>query len=264
MNLSSLYTSLRVFAWLLWFDVRFLAKDFWANLIDSLMWPIALIVVNGYVLPSLGMADNYGGFVSVSLLVMMGSYTAWTAAAIITADLTGERTIYYDLTLPLPYWMVWIKMALYLALKAGIFCLSSLFLGKLLLASKFSLEHFSLLRFVIVYTLSSLFFGIFALWSTVIVTSVESHSRLDLRLVGPMFFLNGFAASWTIMNGISPILGMLTASTPWIYAYEGTKGAVLGQAGFLPFWLCVGMLLLFSTLFLLMGIKLFKKRMDCV
>lgn len=264
MKLSSFFISLRVVGWLYWFDVRFLMKEFWDNLFDNIAWPFSLIFVSGYVSPLLGVPADYGVFISVSMLVIMGSYTAWTAAAPLAADLAGERKISYELTLPVPYWLVWIKVSLTLATKAAIFSVASLVIGKLVLWNSFSFAQFSLWRFGIVYIISCLFFGMFASWATVITKSVEGHSRLDLRLTGPMFYLNGWTASWLVMYTACPALGIFTLCTPWIYAYEGTRSAILGSNGYLPFWLCTGMLFTFTLIFALTGLRLFKKRMDCV
>lgn len=256
--------TVRVFGWLLWVDVRRIFNNFWDNLFDSLAWPTALITMSGYVMPAMGVPDNYGAFISVSMLIIMGSYTAWTGSAEIAADLEGPQAITYELTLPLPFWLVWIKTGLYLALKAAVFNISSLILGKLILGDSFNLVNLSVPRFLIVYAVAALFFGFFAAWTTVITKSIEGHSRLDLRLIGPMFYLNGWTASWATMYSVSKALGIFTLCTPWIYAYEGARSAILGSEGYLPFWHCVGMLLFFATIFLFMGMRLFKKRMDCV
>lgn len=264
MNIKSFFISLRVFRRLLWFDIRFLGKDFWDNFLDSLIWPSALIAMNGYVMPAAGMPANYGAFITVSMLIIMGSYTAWSAAFIIATDLAVEQTISYELTLPLPYWMVWLEKGLYLSLKAGIFNITSLIAGKIIMGSHFDLSYFSWWKFIVIYSLSSLFFGMFALWSTVFTDSVEAHSRLDLRLVGPLFYINGFLTSWHMMNKVSPMLGAITLCMPWTYAYEGTRVAILGQEGYIPFHVCVIMLCVFSLIFSIRAIQLFKQRMDSV
>jgi len=67
-------------------------------------------------MPSLGLPLNYGAFTAVSMVVIMGAYNAWAGSIAIAADLAGPKTITYDLTLPLPYWMVWIKNGLYLSM----------------------------------------------------------------------------------------------------------------------------------------------------
>lgn len=264
MNATSFYTSIRVFSWLLWTDVRLIGREFFSNLLDASAWPTVLILVNGYIMPALGMPENYGAFTAVSMVVIMGAYTAWTGSVVLAADLAGERAISYELTLPLPYWMVWIKCGLALAVKAAAFNIMPLLIGKIILGSRFDLSTFSPLQFLLIYVVSCLFFGMFALWSTVITNTAESHSRLELRLIGPMFFLNGWTASWIAMYGVSAALAIFVRFLPWIYAYEGSRAAVLGQEGFLNLWLCIGMLILFTVALTWMSIMLFKRRMDCL
>lgn len=264
MTLSRISTSLRVFCWLLWADVRFIWKDFFANLLDAVTWPAFLILINGYVVPAIGMPADYGAFTSVSMVVIMGAYNAWAGSMLIAADLAGDQTISYELTLPLPYWMVWIKNGLYLSIKAATFNIAPLFLGKLFLGDAFNLSNFSLFHFIVIYAVASLFFGMFALFSTVIVKTAEGHSRLELRLIGPMFFVNGWAASWAIMYVVSPVFAWAIRCLPWIYAYEGCRAAILGQQGYLNIWLCVYMLIFFIIVITSMSVWLFKRRMDCV
>lgn len=264
MTLSQFKLSLRVFGWLLWADARSLYKDFFNNLLDAITWPITIIFINGIIMPAMGFPANYGAFTAVSMIVIMGAYSAWAGSMPIAADLAGAQTITYELTLPLPYWMVWLKNGLYLALKSAVFNIIPLFIGKIILGDLLDFSNFSFFKFAIIYTISALFFGMFALWSTVITKSHEAHSRLELRLIGPMFFLNGWTASWAIMYGISPVLGIFVRCLPWIYAYEGCRAAVLGQEGYINIWLCAGMLALFTTTLTTMSIYLFKKRMDCL
>jgi hypothetical protein len=264
MKLQSWKTSLHVFSWLLWSDVRLIWKDFFQNLLDAMVWPITIILINGYVMPSLGLPLNYGAFTAVSMVVIMGAYNAWAGSIAIAADLAGPKTITYDLTLPLPYWMVWIKNGLYLAMRTAAFNSMPLLIGKIILGSQFDLSNFSVIKFSIIYAFSCLFFGMFALWSTVITKTAESHSRLEIRLIGPMFFLNGWAASWATLYVVSPALAIAIRCLPWIYAYEGCRAAVLGQKDYLNLWLCVGMIVIFTVLIMYSSIRLFKKRMNCI
>jgi len=258
------FSSLRVFSWLFWADARSIFTDFFNNLLDAIAWPAALIFVNGVIMPTMGMPANYGAFTAISMVVAMGSFSAWAGSMPIAADLAGPQTISYELTLPLPYWMVWLKNGLYLSLKSAVFNITPLFLGKLILGNIFDFSNFSLVQFTVVYITSSLLFGMFALWSTVITNSHAAHSRLELRLVGPMFFLNGWTSSWLTMYYSSPLLGIFVRFLPWIYAYEGCRAAILGQGEYINVWTCVGMLILFTVLITLHCTWLFKKRLDCV
>lgn len=264
MNSRSLNTSLRVASWLFWCDVKIMMKDWWNNVLNSIFWPVVLILANGYVLPAMGMPADYGAFVTVSMLIIMASFTAWSAANVLAADFETTRSINYELTLPLPYWMVYAKTVLAFALKAAVFNLVSLLIGKIILLDAFSLAHFNMAAFVLVYAVACIFFGAFAVWAASLAGSVEKFMNLELRVTGPLFFICGYSFSWEILNSISPLMGVLMLLTPWIYAYEGVRVSIFGPQGYLNYWLCVGMLILFIGIFIAAGLRLFKKRLDCI
>ncbi len=264
MNFRSCIISLRVFGWLFWHDFMVLIKDTHNNIIDSLGWPTALILMNGYITPALGMPSNYGTFITVSMLIITASFKAWGQSNDLAADLAGPQAISYELTLPLPYWMVLLKTILIYAIQASVFTLVVIGVGKIILGSSLAFPNFSWLGFTVVYGISCLFFATFSLWTAIFSMSVQEHTRLEQRLIGPLFFLSGFTASWALMNSVSPYLGTALLFTPWIYAYEGTRNAMLGPEGYFSLGVCVSMLLIFTILFWIYSTYLFKKRMDCV
>src|SRR5476649_2758408 len=132
-NYSALKFSLRTAGWLLWCDIRLFLKDWHNNILDAFFWPLVLILANGYILPAMGMPADYGAFIAISMLIIMASFTAWSAASVLAADFEATRSIGYELTLPLPYWMVYVKIVLHFALKAAFFNLITLLLGKIIL-----------------------------------------------------------------------------------------------------------------------------------
>lgn len=264
MNSQSLFISLRVAAWLLWVDVQLILKDWWNNTINSIFWPVVLILANGYVLPKMGMPADYGAFIAISMLIIMASFMAWDTANVLVADFETTRSINYELTLPLPYWMVYIKIILGFAFKAAVFNIMSLILGKIILWDTFSFANFNVFTFTLVYWIACLFFGTFAAWAASLAGAVDKFMNLQLRLTGPLFFICGYSFSWQVLNEISPNMAKLMLATPWIYAYEGVRATILGQAGYLPYWICVGALMLFILLFGAHGLCLFKKRLDSI
>ena len=264
MNSISLITSLRVAGWLFWCDVQLILKDWWNNTLNSIFWPLVLILANGYILPKMGMPDDYGAFITISMLIIMASFTAWSSGNVLAADFETTRSINYELTLPLPYWMVFSKIVLSFALKAALFNVMSLVIGKIILLDSFSFANFHFLKFLLVYGMACLFFGVFAVWAAAMAGKVEKFMNLELRVTGPLFFICGYSFSWYILNSISPTFAKLMLFTPWIYAYEGVRVAILGQPGYLAYWLCIGALLLFVALFCAHGLYLFKKRLDCI
>jgi len=230
MNNAHLFiASLRTAGWLLWCDIRLFMKDWHNNLLDSIFWPLVLILANGYILPAMGMQADYGAFITISMLIIMASFTAWFAANVFVADFESTRSIGYELTLPLPYWMIFIKIALQFAFKAAIFNLITLVIGKVILMDAFSFAHFNGLKFALIYLVSCFFFGTFALWAACLAGNVKRFMRLEQRIAGPLFFICGYSFPWKTLHAISPVAGKLMLITPWIYAYEGVRAAIFEQ-----------------------------------
>jgi hypothetical protein len=200
----------------------------------------------------------------MSMLIIMASFMAWTTGNILVADLEGPRAISYDLTLPLPYWMVYIKNVFSVGLKAALYSICSLVVGKVVLWSSFDLSHASAIKFLLIYLIATLFFGAFTVWASVFAGTTERYSNIELRFSGPLFFVCGFTAPWVILHSIALTISHIMLASPWIYAYEGTRAALLGQGTYLNYYVCVAMLNMFMVLFTLHDIYLFKKRLDCV
>lgn len=250
--------------WLLWRDIKLFLKDWYNNILDAFFWPVVLILANGYILPAMGMPEDYGSFIVISMLIIMASFTAWSAANEFAADFEGSKSIGYELTLPLSYKAVFAKIIIQFATKAALFNVITLAIGKVILGNAFSFAHFDAFKFILVYLIACTFFGSFAIWAAALAGNVKNFMRVELRLAGPLFFICGYQASWYTLYALSPTIGKLMLLTPWIYAYEGVRIGMFGQEGYLNYWLCVAMLILFICLFSLHGLYLFKKRLDCV
>lgn len=256
--------ALRTFGWLLWSDVELFLKDYKNNIVNSMCWPIVIMLSNGYIMTAMGMPADYGPFSSVSMLIIMASFGAWDGGRRIINDLEGPRSILYELTLPLPSWLVFTKYVLRSALDAGLFNLISLIIGKILFFNQFDLSYFSVGGFLLIYTITLLFFSTFALCGALFAGSSDRFFQLEIRFAGPLFFICGQAFPWLVLYKTAPIFGMLMLATPWLYAYEGNRAAVFGQTGYINYWICVCMLLFFFSIFFGLGLHLFKKRLDCV
>ncbi len=262
--------SLQTFGWLLWRDMRVLKTDFLNNVIDALIVPATFIIVAGYILPHIGMPLSYGAFTMVSTMVFMAyATTNWRGASQLIADIEGARAVSYELTLPLAPWMVFVKFACTYALNAMFINIFTLPLGKLLLWDKFDMSHFSVPKFLLIYITATLFFGFYSVWVASWVDGVRGFSRFWLRYGSQMLFFSGFQFTWATMHKALPLFSYINLLNPFVYAFEGIRGAVLGpeivgQGASLPFWICFVVLLVYLCLFGYLANRNFKKKLDCL
>ena len=85
-----------------------------------------------------------------------------------------------------------------------------------------------------------------------------------MRIVYPLWFLGGFQFSWKVLHDCSPTLATLNLLNPYVYSMESMRAAALGQHDYLPFWYCIGALVLFTIMFASWGIIRLKKRLDFI
>lgn len=259
------YQALQTFGWLVWREIRIIKHDFWNSLIDALIIPITIIIVNGYILPYLGMPLDYGSFMVASSIVMMiYMNTNWNGANTFIQDLEGDRAISYELTLPLPAWMVFARVALVAAIKAMALSIFILPVGKLILWDRFDFSQLSWFKFFIIFVTIGIFNGFFSLVPLSLVNGILGFVRYQMRFGSQLVFFSGFQYAWATMTEAIPALGYINLLNPLVYAFEGIHGAVLGQAGYINFWLCFALLWAATVLSAWLIVYKLKNKLDCI
>lgn len=252
------------FFWLLWRNIRALRKEFLNQWIDLAILSSSITLIYAYVLPAVGLAANYGMFMMLGQVTSSCIWVIQYESSKIVTDLEGPKTISYELTLPLPYWLVYIKTGLEFAIKTALLNILSVPLGILLLWPKFSWAQLSIGKFLLVYPLINIFFGFFCLLIAVYTKGIVSFSRFWMRWGAQLFFFSGYLFSWFTLYGISKILAYLNLLNPLIYPFEIFRIPFMGQTDFINFWICLLAIIIFTFLFALLGISIFKRRLDCV
>jgi ABC-2 type transport system permease protein len=245
-------------------DLRVFREDFWGKLIDTGLLLFTTIIIFGYFLPSYGLASDYGSFLLVGVIAGFGFFEVIGKVSMMIADMEGDRTILYTLTLPIPSRLVFVYLAISWATLSSIMSLLLFPLGKLLLFSQFDLSKIHLLKFPLIFIAANLFFGFFALWLSAVLKNMSNLSHLFMRVINPMYSFGGWWYSWKTIYKISPAIGYLHFINPLLYVMEGMRAAVLGQEGYLPFWFCLTALTAFTWLIGWDAIRRLQKRLDCV
>ena len=78
------------------------------------------------------------------------------------------------------------------------------------------------------------------------------------------YYLAGCLFSWMVMYKAVPLVALINLMNPIVYTIEAMRGAFFGQADYLPFWICISMIWLFTLIFMFLGLSFFKKRLDCI
>ena len=245
-------------------DLRVFKEEFWGKLIDTAILLFTTVTIFTYFLPSYGLASDYGPFIFIGVVAGFGFFEVIGKVSLMIADLEGDRTILYTLSLPIPSWLVFVYIAVSWALVASIIALLMFPLGKLVLLSQFDLGKINWLKLLAIFLAGNLFFGFFALWLASVLKKMGSISHLFVRVVNPMYSFGGWLYSWESVYKISPAIGYAHLVNPLLYVMEGMRAATLGQEGYLPFWFSLVGISAFTALFGWDAVRRLQKRLDCV
>ena len=256
-------SSIKCFFQLVRRELYLFFKNFPNRLIDISVVLFAWVVVFGYLMANSGLKSSYGAFILVGSIASFGLFETIHRSTFLAQDVTDKKITSY-LILPIPSSYVFVSIAVSWAICTAVLTLCLFPLGKLILLDKFDLSHISLIKFGLIFIVSNLFYGFFAMWISSMVTNLRNISWLWCRVIHPLYMFCGFFYTWQSAYELAHWVGYLHLLNPLLYILEGTKASILGQSGYLPYWICFCALWIFTGFFAFDGIRRFKKRVDYV
>lgn len=260
------FSYLPTFKYLLIRSVKISSPGLIDKIINNTFWSALNIIIYTFVMPSMGLDASIGSFMAATLPISCAFFASINSIYAFLTDITSEGSaLTYELTLPIPQWLVFTKYAFENMYQALITSLTILPVAVMILWHSFSFTHVSLVKFHFMLIIASLFFGFFSIFITSCCKNI--YSGLDniwTRIIFPLWFLGGFQFSWKTLYSVSPTLAYINLLNPLTYAMEGSRATLLDPALSIPYWLCIGMLLLFTGIFGYWATIILKKRLDCL
>jgi len=244
-------------------DFTIFLSRFVDNYINTLCWVTLAIIVYQFIMPELGC--NYkGDFILVSCVISKAFFGIMEDVSGIVEDLGGDRTITYDMTLPISHDLLFIKIAISNAIHTFLLSLFILPAGKLLLWNHITFPYFCFPKFMLIILISSLFSGFFSLFIIGITKSIMEIEDVWTKYLFTMSSLGGFQFTWKATHQASPLMSYINLMNPVTYMFEGMRGATLDPAMSISFVTCCIVLILFCIPMGLIGIYLLKRRLDAI
>jgi len=246
-------------------DISIFNKRWLYRSIDAFVWTVSVILVAHNIMPLFGIADKqFGTFTLLGNFAVWGFLEIHSSTALFLGDIEGDKSISYYLSLPLPTSLVFIEYALastYRSIASSVIILP---VGKLLLGNSFALDNVRWIQLITAYIIINLFYGFFTLLIVSYIPDLGALSMVKSRFLFPLWFLGGFQFTWKMLYKVAPDLAYLNLCNPLTYVMDGIRSTVLPPEEYLPFSLCMIMLLFFSWLCGYIGIKKLKRRLDCL
>ncbi|MFZ5954672.1 MAG: hypothetical protein ACOYT8_06275 [Candidatus Dependentiae bacterium] len=234
--------NVRVFFALLRRDIRFIGHTLLKDLIDAGILCLLQVLVFGRLLPLLGMSiANVGPLYLVNIcqiLFLLGFNLAFN----LVFDLKFDRFIQYHFTLPISKRWLFAQYVCSFMLKCITISLPLVSLGLFLLRDIILLSHANWLQFGIMYTTSMIFFALLFLTLSFKYEYKWFLDNIWPRRLSPLFLLSASFFPWYKVKAFSNFFGYLFLLNPITYIIEGFRTTLLGGNYYLPFWLCLSVL----------------------
>jgi ABC-2 type transport system permease protein len=245
-------------------DLTIFKQAFFGKFIDLSIWVILTVVVTSYIMPYFGLSHDFGPFQVAGVIAAAGLFELYANVVDLVADFEGDRVINYNLTLPIPSWLAIVSKATYYFIIYLILALLMLPIGKIALWNQLDLTQINYFKFAVALIFQSIFYACFVLWASSIIANMTQMSNVWSRFVFPMWFMGGFQFSWMALYHVIPIIAYISLINPMIYITEAVRAAMLGQSGYINFWISLLLIALFSGISFALGYRNLKKRLDFV
>lgn len=254
-----------IFWQLFYTDLLVFLPQLRGDAINIIIWLSSLLVLWTYIFPLLGVMKDFGSFTGFTLVASESYWRMWPTTFEFINDLDGNRAIDYDLTLPLPSWLIFVKSIVLYTFKSIIFGFITFPCVVFLIGNELDWALFSWPKFITIFLSICLFTGCFFILLASIAKNRNNLRKIGLRIIFPVWFFGAGQFPWQVIyDKVSPKVAYLLLLNPWVYAMEGIHTATLGGQGFLPFWICVIALIAIAILFGVLGIARLKKRLDTI
>lgn len=255
---------INTFCQIVYREIAIFIKLLLSKLMDILIITFTNVMVFAFLMPYFGLKSSYGSLIAVGLIGILPLFEVIPKTTNLVSDITGNRKISYFLTLPLPTNFIIAAIPVGWAACGAIYSIFILPVAKIFLYNKLDLSHFSIIKFIIGFITIQLMYGFFALFLTSLIKDMKYISWIWSRIVNPLLMFGGYFYTWVTINSISHFIGIINLINPVMLSCECLRAAVLGQKGYLNFWLTTLGLWFFIVVFAFWGIIRLKRRLDCV
>lgn len=229
-------------------------------LLQTFLQPMMFVFIFGRVMVSSGfMPPAYKSLLLPGIMAISMVFTGvWAVAMPLIAEFQFTHEIEDRLLAPIENDWLAIEKVLFGAAQAVVAGVIVIPMGWLLLRPGVELHMFSPLMFVVVTLLVAFFSasGGLALGCSVDQTKIGLMFSMVLT---PMIFFGCTYYPWSALANF-PILQKVVLVNPLVYASEGLRGALVPQFPHLPVLAVLLALLIFDSLFLILGLRQFRRK----
>ncbi|MBX9836972.1 MAG: ABC transporter permease [Silvanigrellaceae bacterium] len=255
--------SLYLFKQLLARDLYIFEQTYTHRLKMSLYWTLLTLLTTKMFLPTMGLTD-FAPFLLISSTISYGLFFAMQNSITFVEDILENQALFYELTLPIPQWAIFLKFAISSMIQSFVLSISILAIGYIFLMDLHIFSELSIFKLLFSFFCSAIFFGNFALILSSFLKNMYQIENVWLRIIFPLWYLGCWQFPWHVLYTINPVLAYLDLLNPLTLIHEAGRYATIDPIHSLPFYpSCLG-ILVYALICGIVGIYWLKKRLDCL
>ncbi|MCK4499927.1 hypothetical protein KAU11_05475 [Candidatus Babeliales bacterium] len=241
-------------------ELIMLRKSFFKRLFASLV-PFSLqAFVLLFLLPQIGLSREYTTLVMISRLF---TTEAMGAMAGVLSGLGSGGALNFVATTPVSVPLMLTGYTLAFTFKVLVLSLPIIPLAALFLYGTIQFSFALLFKFLFTVLVIRFFDSILGITSAGWTAGTWDFSTFA-RFINPLAFIAMFAPKWPMIAAKYPKAGWLFLLNPLLYLHEMGRSVVLGKSGFIPYSVCLGVLLGLIGLLIWIASTRLKSRFDLV
>jgi len=244
---------------LIWRDIRAICNDTKNIIINAFLLPLTVVVLNGFFLPAVGIEQPFVHIFLIGSLFMMTQNTQLGIASDLLYDLTIGKRVLKDIIVPPS--LLYFKYVAVCAIKSMIANILLIPMTLVLLSNDCQTTGLSAPKLFLFFVIMTCFVASICIFSATLFKSTERFWQVWPRWGLQIFVLGGTRASWLMIHKAFPIGSYFDLLNPYLYIFEGLRGAIFGPQGALNFWVCCLVLTTLTITFFFLGTRSFKKRL---
>ena len=245
-------------------DYVIFKKEYVNKVINVIVVTMTQIIVTIHILPYFGLQSDYGAFMVGGFIASYPLWESYPLIAGLISDLDGEKRLTYELLLPVPSYLIFLKLIISFTLQSIASSFLILPISKVFIMQQLQLQHISWLSLILMFFANNFFVGAFAIFIASTIKHILQLEAAWQRYIFPIWFLGGFQFSWTALHTIFPRASYLELLNPIIYTNEGFRSALLSDSTYIAAYICIPLLYFFAFTFMYCGIRNLRKRLDFI
>lgn len=254
--------SIRSFIALFKRDLHVFFRNFRSNMLRVVLQPLFFIVVFGIILAKAGIVpENFSAIMAPGIITIGLMFSAgFGVVALVGLSFFRDKEIRSQIQVPISIEMLGLEKILFGVFQGVFSGIIILLLELLLLKNVFSIHPLNIVPLILIMILTSAIFASLGL----IVSSMFKIPALmfeSLNLVVTTFmFFGGTFFSLAIISSVNKYASYILYTIPNIYTNEALRGLLTNHPESLSLGYCLLGLFFFAALFILLGLRAFRKR----